>query len=288
MTRLRACTYWKNRDWVINADRPFFHIVSFLNPHDHYFYDPRDSVSGFSRPWPKDDEKSLTAPATRRVDWEEEQWGAYFRFYESLIERVDRDIAETLHQFRCSGFFSNSWIIFSTDHGDMAGEHDLPFKGPFMYDGVTRVPLVIVPPRHAFGGPGVHRVPDPGISPGRREHLASHADIVPTVLDLAGVAPSPDLSGRSLLPIVRDASAAPVRQYAFSEWAKPPTRMCRSLEWKYVLYLNGEEQLFDLKADPNELHNLAALPAHAARKKELRAELEAHFARTGDPFHTLP
>lgn len=287
-TRLHACQFWRSRDWLDNAYRPFFHVVSFLNPHDLYFYDMAGKVEGFSRPWPKDAGKLPTAPSGRQADWPEERWGAYFRFYEEMIERVDRDIAETLHQFMCNGYFSNSWIIFASDHGDMCGEHNLPFKGPWMYDGVTRVPLVIVPPRaHRFSGPWVHRVADPNVTPGRRTHLVSLLDIVPTILDLAEVAPAPELPGRSLLPIIRDNAAPEIHPCVFSEWPKPPARMCRSLDWKYVLYLNGDEQLFHLKNDPGELRNLAADPAHAAAKMEMHAALEGHFASTRDPFHAL-
>ena len=286
-TRLQASQYWKNRDWLDNAYRPFFHIVSFLNPHDHYFFDPNESVTDFSRPWPKDPSRLPSAPAGRQADWKETQWGSYFRFYERLLERVDADIGETLHQFRCSGFFSNSWIIFASDHGDMAGEHHLPFKGPFMYEGVTRVPLVIVPPRTRFGGPGVHRVEDPRIAPGRRKQLCSLIDIVPTILDLAWVDAAPELPGSSLLPIIRNETAAAPRPFIFSEWHKPPARMIRSSDWKYVLYLNGEEQLFHLTVDPDELQNLAADSASAPKKKELRSALDAHLAQTHDPFYEL-
>jgi len=287
VTRLKATEFWKNRDWLDNAYRPFFHIVSFLNPHDLYFFDPREEVPGFTRPWPKDADQLPSVSAKRQVNWSEAEWGSYFRFYEKLLERVDADIGELLHQFRCSGFFSNSWIIFASDHGDMAGEHNLPFKGPWMYDGITRVPLIIVPPRHRFGGPAVHQVPDTGITPGRRKQLCSLVDLVPTILDLASVEAVADLPGRSLLPIMRDELAPAPRPCVFSEWHRPPIRMCRTDDWKYVFFLNGEEALYHLAEDPDELHNVAADPAHAEMKTELRTALEQHFEKTSDPFHQL-
>jgi choline-sulfatase len=286
-TRLQATQFWKSRDWLDNAYRPFFHIVSFLNPHDLYFFDPREEVPDFTRPWPRDSGQLPSVPAGRQVDWSEAKWGSYFRFFEKLLERVDADIGETLHQFRCSGFFSNSWIIFASDHGDMAGEHNLPFKGPWMYDGITRVPLVIVPPRQRFGGPAVHQVPDPGITPGRRQQLCSLIDLVPTILDLGSVEAPADLPGRSLLPVMRDETASAPHACVFSEWHRPPVRMCRSMDWKYVLYLNGDEALYHLAEDPDEMVNLAADPTHAETKTELRAALEDHFEQTGDPFHLL-
>lgn len=287
VTRLEATRFWKSRDWRDNEYQPFFHVVSFLNPHDLYFFDPAEKVPGFSRPWPKDKESLNSIAAKRQVDWDEETWGSYFHFYEQLIERVDADIGETLHQFRCSGFFNNSWIIFTTDHGDMTGEHNLPFKGPFMYEGVVRVPLIIVPPRPRFSGPVNRTLTGDPVPPGRRKHLCGLIDLVPTILDIAGVEKPDVLPGHSLLPVVKDINAPEVSPYVFAEHHRSPLRMCRSQDWKYVVYLNGEEELYHIAKDPDELRNLAASPEHAGKKKELRAALEEHIARTGDPFHHL-
>jgi choline-sulfatase len=287
VTRLAATRFWKDRDWLEN-ERPFFHIVSFLNPHDLYFFDPQQEVEGFTRPWSRKSGDALpSSPANRQVDWNEGRWGAYFRFYEQLLERVDADIGETLHHFRCSGFFRNSWIIFTADHGDMAGEHDLAFKGPFMYEGVVRVPLVIVPPRNRFGGPFNSKVETEPIAPGRRAEICSLLDIVPTILDLASVPAPGHLPGRSLVPLVRDEKAPAPHEYIFAEYHRPPIRMARSAEWKYVLYRNGDEELYDMRADGAELQNLAVSVKHAGIKEKHRAALEEHLRQTGDPFHRL-
>lgn len=284
-TRMLASRFWKDRDWE-NNDRPFFHIVSFLNPHDHYFYDPSKRVPGFQRPWTNTQcgrEGLPTAAAAKQNDWPEERWGAYFRFYEQLLERVDANIGETLHQLRCSGFFPNTWIIFASDHGDMAGEHDIPFKGPLMFEGTTRVPLVIVPPQTRFSGPVLANAA-PGLEPGRRKQLCSLVDIVPTILDLAGIPKPAELPGRSLLPVVRDAKAMAPHEYVFSEWMTPGLRMVRSKDAKYVLHANGEEELYDLGNDPAERCNLAGVPERDALKNRLAAALMAHLKSTGDSF----
>jgi len=285
-TRMLAARFWKDRDWETH-DCPFFHIVSFLNPHDHYFYDPQTRVPGFKRPWNNTDCGTRGMPASvaaKQADWPEERWGAYFRYYEQLIERVDGNIGETLHQFRCSGFFANSWIIFASDHGDMAGQHDIPFKGPLMFDGVTRVPLVIVPPQTRFTGPilvGADQNPPPL---GRRSQLCSLVDVVPTILDLAGIPASTELSGKSLLPAVRNAQAEAPHEYVYSEWKNPGIRMIRSRDWKYVLHASGEEELYDLGKDAAELNNLAASADSAAMKARLASALRDHLRSTGDGF----
>jgi len=284
-TRLLASRFWKDHDWMTNK-RPFFHVVSFLNPHDLYFYDPDGRVEGFRRPW----DNIPSAPdlprdsQARRVDWPEEKWGAYSEFYSQLLERVDADIGETLHQLRCSGFFSNTWIIFTSDHGDMGGEHDLSFKGPFGYEGVTRVPLIIVPPQSRFAGPDAPGTFAHGIAPGRRPQLCSLLDIVPTILDLAGAAEAPDLHGRSLLPVVHDAEAAAPHEYVFASWHQPGLRLVRSAAWKYILHENGEEELYHLAEDPAETRNLAGSADAAKLKAGLADTLRNHLKSTNDSF----
>lgn len=286
-TRLMASRFWKDRDWLIN-DRPFFHVVSFLNPHDLYFYDPNVRVDGFRRPWtninPESNDRLPAAAQSRLADWPEGRWGAYHEFYSSLIERVDGDIGETLHQLRCSGFFENTWILFTSDHGDMAGEHNLPFKGPFVFEGVTRVPLVIVPPQARFLGPGPKGTFAHDIEPGRRTQLSSLVDIVPTILDLAGIAPDANLPGRSLVPVVCDANAAALHEYVFASWHRPGIRMVRSEEWKYARHENGEEELYHIAQDPAEIRNLARLVEHADVKARLRRTLKTHLESTRDAF----
>jgi len=284
-TRLLATRFWKDRDWMTNK-RPFFHVVSLLNPHDLYFYDPAERVDGFRRPWaniPAGPGLPLVSRA-RRVDWPEEKWGAYCQFYGRLLERVDSDIGEILHQLRCSGYFSNTWIIFAADHGDMAGEHDLPFKGPYGYDGVLRVPLIIVPPQSRFLGPNPPGLFAHEITPGTRPHLCSLIDIVPTILDLAGAAPPPELSGQSLLPVLHDPQAPAPHEYVFASWHEPGLRLVRSPAWKYILHENGDEELYHLAEDPAETKNLAG-SAHAGKPQALLVDaLRGHLKSTDDPF----
>ncbi len=283
-----AARFWRDRDWL-EHERPFLHVVSLLNPHDLYFYDPNERVSGFRRPWSNTGETrgDLPQPArVRAVDWPEERWGVYHQYYSEQIERADRDLGELLHQFRCSGFFNNSWIIFTADHGDMAGEHDLPFKGPFMYEGVVRVPLILVPPMTRFLGADRQHLFRHELKPGRRAGLCSLLDLVPTLLDLMGL-PKPDrLSGTSLLPMVRGHTEA-AHDYVFAEWIHPSLRMVRSARYKYVLHQQGEEELYDLAFDPGETRNLAASPSYAEIRADHRARLERHLVETGDPFPDL-
>jgi choline-sulfatase len=284
-TRLLASRFWKNRDWLDN-DRPFFHVVSLLNPHDLYFYDPAEEVADFKRPWPnKNLDRTYPDPVQScRVSWPEERWGSYFEFYRQMIERADADAGEMLHQLRCTGFFSNTWILFCSDHGDMSGEHNLPFKGPWMYDGVLRVPLVIIPPQDRFLGPVPPGTFATGIKAGRRNQLCSLLDIAPTILDLAGVTKPEAMRGESLLPVVRDESAADPHEYIFAAWHKPGVRAVRSRNWKYVAHENGDEELYDVANDPAECANLAGDKSRESTMRGLIGALSEHLHSLSDPF----
>lgn len=280
-TRLLASRYWRDRDWV-EHERPFFHVVSFLDPHDLYFYDPEKTVDGFARPWENCDRPAGEYPAIaakKRADWPEERWGAYHEFYAERVAKVDRDIGLLLDELRCSGFFNNTWIIFAADHGDMAGEQNIPFKGSFMYEGVTRVPLVVVPPRKRFLGDVTRPVANDPIPAKQTDSLCSLIDIVPTILELAGQQSTPEMSGTSLLPWIREDRADAPHDYVFAEWHNPRVFMARRQDWKYVRYEDGDEELFCLTDDPHETRNHASDPAVATVKAELSEALDGHIAQ---------
>lgn len=276
-TRQLASRYWRDRDWV-EHERPFFHVVSFLDPHDLYFYDPEQTVDGFERPWEnlnRPAEDYPTIPAGKRVDWPEERWGAYHQFYAERVAKVDRDIGILLDELRCSGFFSNTWIIFGADHGDMAGEQNIAFKGSYMYEGVTRVPMVIVPPRTRFLGDVTRRLPAEEFAAKRVDSLCSLMDIPATILDIAGVEKPDDWRGESLMPWVKEARADDVHETVFAEWKSPRVLMVRRAGWKYVRYEDGGEELFCLEEDPHETQNRANDPQATQIKAELAAALDA-------------
>ncbi len=288
-TRHAAARYWRDRDWV-EHERPFFHVVSFLNPHDIYFLDPDGTREPKLPVWPNaGDDLAGKAPVqrVRRVEWTAEKWEYYRQFYGELVERVDREVGELLYEFRCSGFLNNSWIVFTADHGDMAGEHGIPFKGPFMYEGVNHIPLIIVPPQTRFLGADRCQAFEHSITPHRTSILTSNIDLVPTLLDIAGIEADPSLPGKSLLPIVRQESNAEVHDAIFGEWHCPPIRMVRTTDWKYVYYLSGEDELYHLSEDPDEMTNLSGAKEQDGIKRELRARLDRHLRDTRDPFYGL-
>ena len=153
-------------------------------------------------------------------------------------------------------------VIFSTDHGDFMGDHGLYLKGPMHYEGLLRVGLLMK-------GPGVplDKVVNSPVST---------LDLCPTFLDYAGGESEPDLHGTSLRHLLEDPTAD--RDFALNEWdllpgragVKLDLRVVRTQTHKLTLELeSGEGEMYDLKNDPHELHNLFHEPAQRAVRNEL-------------------
>lgn len=285
-TRIEAGRYWRNRDWI-TSKRPFFHVVSFLDPHDIYFLDGAATDPKNLSPWENSSDDLKNKPSfqrKKRMDWSEERWQYYRRFYAERLERVDNEIGKLLDELYCSGYGCNTWVIFTADHGDMGGEHGIPFKGPFMYEGVMHVPLIIAPPDNTVGGKWKTVAKGGAFKPSLNGGLASLIDIVPTVMDLAGLPADPGLPGKSLVPAL-EGKAIKGHDAVFCEWTDGVALRCvRTKNHKYVVYENGEEELYDLKADPAEMNNLTSDKASQKIRKELRRLLKAHLQEEGDSF----
>ena len=118
-----------------------------------------------------------------------------------------------------------------------------------------------------------------------------NVDLTPTLLELAG-GEAPACHGQSVKPLLMGDGRRPEREFVVGQyhgkqtWVNP-ARMLRTREWKYNLYIDHGEELYDLRNDPEELVNLASDKAHQRRKAELRAALEQWMKEHDDPFHTL-
>ncbi len=280
---------------------PWFHAVSLINPHDICFWPETD------REWaigyeceeyenvaqlppapdnlsiPEDEPEVLSRRrSSRNRHRSETAWRAYNADYASMTSTVDRAVGMVLEGARKGGWLDNTVVIFTSDHGDGGGSHQLTGKLT-PYEEAAKVPLIVVPP----GGLAEGRVD--GAS------LVSGVDIAPTVYDYAGVESPPLVHGSSLRGAVEEGGALD-RDYVVMHLApgnrKDPEqraiegRMVRSGSYKYVIFNRGEnpELLFDLDRDPGELHNLAGDPSHADVVREHRRMLEDWKRRTGDPF----
>lgn len=184
------------------------------------------------------------------------------------IALIDHQVGRILIALEEAGLADNTVVVFTSDHGDWLGDHGLVLKGPMFYEGLLRVGMVV-------RGPGVSaaRVVDEPVST---------LDLSPTVLDLAGVAPQLVQHGASLRDLLAGHDAP--RAYARCEWELLPGRVgvglslrcVRTRDAKLTLELkSGAGEMYDLRADPHELHNLFDDPAHAGLRERLTAMIHA-------------
>ncbi len=255
-------------------DRPFFMLVSFSHPHDPYNIPPAY--------WDRYDHDAIDLPAVPPVPLGErdphsrrlhdnydrgefEITHAHVRnarhAYYGAVSYVDDRIGELLRALESTGQRDDTIVIVTSDHGDMLGERGMWFKMSF-FEWASRVPLI-------FHAPG-------RIAPARRAQNVSLVDLLPTLLDLAGVEgeTTVPLDGRSLVPLIENGDTAwpdTVLGEYLAEGAVAPMFMVRRDRHKYVACKADPPQLFDLAADPGELENLAGRREYAEAERALAA-----------------
>lgn len=200
-----------------------------------------------------------------------------------MITCIDDAIGDVLTALKASGRNDDTVVMFTTDHGDHLGDHQLLLKGAEQYQSIVRVPFIWSDPQ----------VPQ-GIA--RAGALASTIDIPATILDRARLEPYYGMQGRSLLPVMGGADAgrdAAFVQYDHQLAGRPPDMGLRvhtliDEHWRLSMALGSDEgELYDLVADPGEFENLWASPEHAAVRGQLMERLAriemAHVDRVPIP-----
>lgn len=194
--------------------------------------------------------------------------------YYAMIAQIDDQFARLLSYLEQTGQRHNTVIIFTSDHGEMLGDHGLLYKGCRFYEGLVRVPLI-------FSWPGQIQT---GL---QSEALVELLDLSATLLELGGLEVPAYHQGKSLMPILRgEASPGYHRPFVRSEYYdaldtsfvngdSSYATMYRNRRYKLVVY-HGHNlgELYDLERDPWEFENLWDDPAHQALKCNL---LQASF-----------
>ncbi|MFH1567690.1 MAG: sulfatase-like hydrolase/transferase [Gemmatimonadota bacterium] len=191
---------------------------------------------------------------------------AYCSYLDDLFGRLLAGLEETGHA-------ENTVVVYCADHGDYCGEHGLFAKGIPSFRGAYHIPAVVRWPA------GIAR-------PGRRvAELVSLADFGPTFLDLAGIRTDRHFTGRSLAPFLRGEAPPAWRDAIHTQCDGVELyytqRSVRTRDWKYVFNGFDRDELYDLRADPDEMVNREADPACEAVKRELCGRLW-RFAREED------
>ena len=204
-----------------------------------------------------------------------------------MIEMMDAGIGRVLSALEERGMRENTVVVFTSDHGEMFGDHGLMLKSTMHYQGCLRVPLVIAHPDHSRQSS--HSSP----SGGRTAALASSLDLSSTILDLCGVDAFFDMQGVSLVPVLEDPDAS-VRERVYIEEDMPlallggplplKTRTIVDDRYRYTRYSSGEAELYDLRDDPDEMNNLAI----SGRADLLRLEKSEQLADALIRYSSLP
>ncbi|GAA1485326.1 sulfatase-like hydrolase/transferase [Brachybacterium fresconis] len=256
------------------ADAPFFVAANFFDPH-HGFGAPQEYLDRYPLqdvPGPvtvegelenkppiqaEASERSYAGAAKGYAEYSAAELQEARRAYCAMVSLVDDEVGRILEALEEAGLARNTIVVFTSDHGEMLGDHQLMLKGPFMYDCAVKVPLIV-------RWPGVSQ---PG---SRRQELVQWVDLAPTFLGAAGI-PTPDaVQGESLEPLIRGADV-PWRQWALCHYRNSGNpypdpahvTMLRHGRYKLVVHhgspASGRErtgELYDLETDPQELTNL--------------------------------
>jgi arylsulfatase A-like enzyme len=262
------------------ADAPFLCYVPFNVPHDPRLAPPEyhERYKPESLPLPANflpehpfNNGDLIVRDERLAPWPRtpEIVRKHLADYYASIEFLDAQIGRILDALRESGRYENTLIVFASDHGLAIGSHGL-FGKQSLYEHSMRAPLI-------FAGPGIPR--------GKRTDAMCYLlDIFPTLGALAGVPAPEGNEGLSLAPVLEGRKAA-VRDSLFTAYARVQ-RAVRDDRWKLIVYPKiHKTQLFDLKADPAETHDLAGDSKYAGEVARLTALLKEWQAKLGD---TLP
>ncbi len=256
-----------------NGDKPFFMTLSLINPHDicrvlggkvagatftDAIHFARNETEPYLRYQPRPN-----VPENHDIKYEkgmilhkdfmyyevfglnEDEWRRFISTYQLLIENTDRHIGQLMRSVKNKGISDNTIIIFTTDHGEMAGSHKLIAKTTF-YEESSKIPIIIKYPKRIKPKTVVENA------------LVGTIDIMPSLLDLADVSVPDDLDGRSFKnEIINPNSKKNKFNVVYSQ--NQFGRMVRFDNFKYVrsiVYKERYEILFDIKNDPLESENL--------------------------------
>lgn len=255
-----------------HPDQPFFCHVSYVDPHDPYnppapydtMFRAEDMPAPIDQHWSPDSFPILKASQKWQNFGEiadnEEAMKQMRAYYHGSLRFLDDQIARIVNYLEEQGVMDNTIIVFTTDHGEMLGDHGLITKGVKHYDRGIRCPLIV------YGA---------GIREGVSDRLSCSLDLFPTFLEWANVDENnfPPNEGKSLAKVSR-------RIQDNNSWEEIAVAF-RDVEsvitddyWRLTRYVEDDAgQMFNLKEDPKELNNLYSNPRYAGKKQELLERL---------------
>ena len=263
-----------------NQDQPFCYVVSLPDPHGpNRVRAPYNTMYvGTEIPIPE----SLLKPASGIPSWAppnpriNPRWlRANMPQYYGMVKCIDDNIGRLLTTLRRRDLLDNTLILFTSDHGDLCGEHGRSEKG-VPYEGSARVPFLLS---------------YPGVVPGnlRIDEAMSTVDVMPTLMGLLGVDAPSDVNGRDASALFRGEKAKDWEDIAFIRSTKGnPWIAAITDDLKLVLSVKDDPWLFDLEEDPGELTNRIEQPAYRESIRDLARALKAYQTEIGDSYLDHP
>ena len=303
----------------------FFLWLSIVEPHPPYHVpDPYFSMFDNDKNTPPFTEKSNIAGRTQRLDVLNDLFeysltkkasdkNTYLkrirRNYLGMIRMVDDQVKKFVEHLKTTGLYENTYIIFLSDHGEMAGEFGVATKGFGLFDLLCRIPMIIT-------GPGIKKQNQPSAA-----HV-SITDIMPTILDILDIEIPDSVQGKSLWPLLQGKKIQPEEfASAYCEYGvggeyfskdyladkqqevfrqnisttgayfdlcpmaiSGVMRMVRKGDWKMIYDMNKNGELYNLKNDPWEEKNLFQDKNYTQVKMDLLEELLQWVLRVQDPM----
>lgn len=201
--------------------------------------------------------------------------------YWAMVDLIDIQVGRVLDTLRSTGQDQNTIIIFMSDHGEMLGDHGIYLKGPYFYQQLAKVPLIIK---------------GPGITPRSQcDGLVELVDLVPTLLDMTETPHYAGIQGKSFLSYlnggVQQCNHRPdiFCEYHYADLEEDGLAQCSMIfDSRYKLCINHtrpvEGELYDLQADPGEHHNLWSRPEYSELQTRLLIRLCNRMAYLSDPL----
>ncbi len=278
-------TKWINEQLSQPHDKPFFLACGIYRPHEPWFVPQK-----YFQPFPletiqlppgykSDDLDDLPAAAQRIARnryfahiQEHDQWKKGIQAYLASIHFADAMLGRVLDALDASPYRDNTIVVLWSDHGWHLGEkeHWQKFTG---WRACARVPLMI---RVPLGAPGLSQGTTAGSVCNRPVSLV---DLFGTLTDLCGLPSKPDMDSRSLVPLLRDPNVE-WPHAAITHLDNPQNYAISTEKWRYIHYVGGDEELYEIESDPYEWTNLARQPTaeHAVKLAEMRGLVPQSFA----------
>jgi arylsulfatase A-like enzyme len=264
---------WAKERLAEKHDSPFFLAVGYIRPHAPWYapqkwFDMHPPEQLTMPPYLKGDQDDIPQisrdihemPMMPTTEWaiESGEWPNIVQGYLASVSFVDHYIGEVLTALDNSPYADNTIVVLWGDHGYHIGEKNR-FAKHSLWEETSRVPLIIRAPGGVKG-----QVTDTPVS---------LLDLYPTLVDLAGLPANDDNEGSSLKPLVdgsnNSSGHVAITSYGYGNHA------IRDQRYRYILFRDGSEELYDHQEDPNEWHNLASNAEYETVKQQMRQHVPA-------------